>query len=81
MKKYVLDMDVSLETLEFDSEMEVTGHYELDEFLRGGLEDEDVKMTVLEEERVKMDISVEDWEKDVINVDFDEWLVLEISKM
>ena len=38
-------------------------------------------MIVLEEEGVKMDMSMEDWEKDAINIDFDEWLVLEMSEM
>ena len=59
--------------MEFDSEMEVTAHYELDEFLRRGLEDHDTKITVLEEEGVKMDISMEDWEQDVINQSLTIW--------
>ena len=28
-----------------------------------------------------MEISMEDWEKDVTNIDIDEWLVLEMSEM
>ena len=81
LKEYVMDLDISLETLIFDSQMEITAHDELDSILRGVLDDEDVKMTELVEEGVNMDISLEDWEKDIANIDFDEWLVSEMTEM
>ena len=61
LKEYVMDLDISLETLIFDSQMEITAHDELDNILRGVLDDEDVKMTEVVEEGVRMDISMEEW--------------------
>ena len=76
LKQYVMDLDSSLNTLDFNSQMEITAHDELDIFLSRGLGDEDVKMTELEEEGVMMYIEMEDWEKAIVNIDFDEWLVI-----
>ena len=39
LQQYIVDMDVRVETLEFDMEMELTVHGELDEILRRGLEE------------------------------------------
>ena len=58
LQQYIVDMDVRVETLKFDTEMELTAHLKLDEFLRRGMEHEDMKTTVLEEKGVKMNISM-----------------------
>ena len=50
-------------------------------FLRIGLEQEYRKKIVLEEEGVKMDISMEEWENGVTHIDFEEWLILEMSEL
>ena len=69
-----------IESLEFDMEMELSAHDELDEILERGLEQEDRKSMVLELEGVWMDLSMEDWEVEVNTIDFEEWLVLEMSE-
>ena len=70
-----------IESLEFDMVMELSANDELDEILERGLEQEDRKSMVLEVEVVRMDLSMEDWEKEVTTIDFEEWLVLEMSEM
>ena len=72
LQQYIVEMDMRIESLEFD---------ELDEILKIGLEQEDRKRMVLEVEGVRMDLSVEDWEVEVNTIDFEEWLVFELSEM
>ena len=74
LKEYVMDLDISLETLIFDSQMEMTAHDELDNILRGALEDDDVKMAEVEEEDVMMNL-------EAVDIDSDEWLELEMTEM
>ena len=45
------------------------------------LNDEDLKMTEVVKDGVRMNISMEEWEKDMVNIDFDEWLVSEMTEM
>ena len=81
LQRYIVEMYMRIESLEFDMVMELSAHDELDEILERGLEQEDRKSMVLEVEGVRMDISMEDWEKEVTTIDFKEWLVLEMSGM
>ena len=38
-----------------------------------------VKMTEVVEEGVRMDISMEEWEKDMVNIDFDDLTSLQVE--
>jgi hypothetical protein len=73
LQQYIVEMDMRIESLEFDMGMEQSAHDELDVIPKRGLSQEDRKRIVLEVEGAKMDISMEDWEVEVNTIDFECW--------
>ena len=62
-------------------ELEQSAHDKLDEILSMGLKQEDRGRRILVVEGAEMDLSMEEWEEEVNNMDFEEWLVQEMMEM
>ena len=74
-------MNIGEEPLEFNMELEQSANDELDEILSMGLKQEDRGRRILVVEGAELDLSMEEWEEEVNNMDFEEWLVQEMMEM